>query len=464
MILNEYTNENMIKNKEILQEQYYGRNKYIDKLDQLFQEIIDIVQKNTTDIKLAKPFSNTLNAIIEMPEITKISNELSDVIKELFNFKEATVVITAFGGLNAFTISSGNLTSLLGFKKMDPYIEDSNGIHFKKKTHSLQCVIGLEMFTLNEVTGRMITAILLHEIGHNFFREYSLFYYMSKIIFATDAINILKRDIKKIKYNMANAETILDFVLIGNTFFDNIKATFTKMINKSKNTKLYPVAVQLISIFTTVKSFIDEANAFISRLQNINIFKNMMNGMNYRIQNFSSIEKIKKIPSNIVGYRNEQFADNFATSYGYGKETVEIQRVFANGNMSLFNSLLKSNAITGSIYDVFKTIDKIIFYGSDVHPESVSRAIDQLNYLKENLNNYDKKTAKKILSDIDECEKALNEFKKSITMAESVKHGRMFSAIYNNIIFATNGDIRYHLQRHIKGLNAGRHDGKYRLQ
>ena len=372
--------------------------------------------------------------------------------------------ITSPSSLNAFTVGKENLKELIGFKKNNPYVEDSNGIHFKNKTQSLQCVIGLEMFTLNEVTGRMITAVLLHEIGHNFFREYSLFYYMSKVIFITDIINVLNRDIKKIKHNIVDSETIMNFVMTGNIFSSNIRYIFTKLINAYKKTPFYPIVMQLLSILNTIKDFIDSANAFISRLQHINIFKNITTAIDYKIKDLSTVEGIKRIPGNIVGYRNEQFADNFATAYGYGKETVEIQRVFANGNMSLFNSLLNSNVITGTICDALNTIDRITFYGEDVHPESVSRAIDQLNYLKENLNNYDKKTTKKILSDIDECEKALNEFKNSITIKESAKHGKLFSAIYNNIIFATNGDLRYHLQKNIKGKNAGRHSGKYRLQ
>lgn len=365
MILNEYTNEIMIKNKELIQEQYFfKRNKNLDKIENCFERAIAI----------SRDESKSLTNIFK--DLKPIEKELSTLVKDMFNFSSSIVRFVEIGSINAYTYDLPSISFFDIFKGPEyNKVKTSDGVRYKKPVKPFDCTIGLKLIQMEGMTPRIATAILLHEIGHNFFVEDSFNYVFNKISLWI----IMLPNIVMHKYSTKQ----------------ELKSDDS--ISKMLSAKLTVLANNLAMISTIFSIFLSSP-IFIAK----GVFSGLLNKLSIPF-----LKNVDMSDSN-TDYRNEQFADNFATSYGYGKEVMQVQELFANNKTGIYvYDKAMENKISGSLLAFILNVDKIISGGisGDPHPNEVARMMDQIKYLKDQVKNVkDPKSKKILLNNIKECE------------------------------------------------------------
>ena len=100
-------------------------------------------------------------------------------------------------------------------------------------------------------------------------------------------------------------------------------------------------------------------------------------------------------------YSNELFADNFATTYGYGPEVAEFSRIFAldSTGFELLDSWNKDSKFMKTMNDMLLNYTNLFdsFNIFKDRASEITRAYDQLNYLKNNLNDIKDKKQKECI-------------------------------------------------------------------
>ena len=394
MILNEYTNENMIQNKEMIQEQYFfKRNKYLDKIEDCFEKAISIVTDNS--ISLTNIFK----------ELKPIERELSSLVKDMFNFSSSIVRFVEIGSINAYTYDIPAISFTNIFKSADyNKIKTSDGVRYKKAVKPFDCTIGIKLLQVEGMTPRIATSVLLHEIGHNFFVEESFNYVFNKISIWFTMLPMTIMHKYSVKQELKNDDSISKMISARLTVFANN-----------------------LTMISTIFSLFLSSPVFIS----MGLFNGLINKL--------LIPFLKNTDDSDynTSYRNEQFADNFATSYGYGKEVIQTQEIFANGKTGIaIYDMAMQNKISGSLLAFILNVDKIISGGisADPHPNEVARMMDQIKYLKDQVKNVkDPKEKKILLNNIKECEKLMDEVKDVINNKGYSKNSIINKLMRNNL-------------------------------
>ena len=382
MILNESINNNNYYDSlnsdynRLLNEQYYGSNKYTYQIDSIMEQAI-ILSKNK-------------NTVENNEKLQELAFKLENILVKMFNFKYVDVTFKEiFGVINAYTMENLDHEDIKNGNKYNKE-KTSTGIRYIKPIKSMNVTIGLGLLRQKEMTPRMASAVLFHEIGHNFFFEDSSVYLVNKY---TLVFVLICQALSKL-----NPIDLLRFVS------QSINGYFTNKKNMDQNskgniifTKIGNSIVNLINIENTILT-LTIGGLFTPLSKCIGNLANFLN---------------KGMKTDDPGYRNEQFADNFATSYGYGKETVQVEKMFLTSNGNKFDDMIQRNKFFGRYRDWILSSLKDCDVLADVHPDNVARCIDQMKYLEDNLKYIkDPKEKKKIKKDLEDVKKALNDVKK----------------------------------------------------
>lgn len=357
-------NEILKEQNMILQEQYYGKNKKTLEMEKVFERL----KEDCTSLS----GSNYI----------KYEKQLEKIIKELFNFKSVMVTIKDIGSINAYTYSNNlsNVSSgMLTFKEKN---KKYGGIQYTDKANrAMDVTISLEIIRKEEMTPAMLTAVLLHEIGHNFFIEDSLAFIGDELLITVSSPFNSINSFKSIR-NLINDR-------FRNTSLGKISKTIVNAINR-----LYGHISTLIVCF--------------------NLGVTLTNPIGVIINNVK-----KMIPfGNLSTYNNELFADNFATSYGYGPEVAKLANVFANNSIGVedIDNSFKTSEFSKKLFIMYK--DVLTAFNS-INPIALrsneyTRVTDQLKYLKENLKDIkNPKQKKSIEYDIKCVEATLKDFEEN---------------------------------------------------
>ena len=267
-------------------------------------------------------------------------------------------------------------------------------------------------FTTSEVM-----AVILHEIGHNFYFAFSkkntvfvniikVLATCSRLIFSP--INILKYSETTLKI-VGRFEREMRQNIIFSDFFNLIQ-----LFRDTKNNIIYFYAdtINMLTLGTLypLRSLINN----LTKLKSTNIYK---------------------IIFFINDYSSERSADNFATMHGYGADlTRALDKLgYATGNK--IKEIYLKTPLVSNLYMLNMDLTRLLISPFDVHPITISRATDQLNLLKNEANktDLDPKLRKVILSDIAECEKALKNLTNTKISIENknILRNAYFKALYN---------------------------------
>lgn len=256
-----------------------------------------------------------------------------------------------------------------------------NGFKYKNK-YAFQLVITSALFTNTNYSDREIMAIILHEIGHSFYM-------------ALDGKAIDLMDIRATIWNVNQIlQFIISFIAAFNTAMSSIDlVSAANQIVKTIKPKI-TVQKSILSIFETLfRSGIDILTILL-----------LLNGgyIPSLLMNIISKANPISLANTIFGYKDEKSADSFATMYGYGSE-------LSSALQKLVLSRKNDVRVTSKVLNIMLIPCYIIVLALDEHPDSISRAKNQIDYLeKEYANIDDKETKAEIRSQINSIKKELD--------------------------------------------------------
>ena len=406
----------------IINETYYGKNPMLLECEAAFQEMKDLLKQGKT------------------PNDSAASKKLERNIAQLFGFENARYKLLPNN------ISGNSFTTPFYWDYSKNYkdsffdlVKDKNGIRFKNPKGKT-IFIYLYNECLRNMTNEELVAIMLHEIGHNFFLVKEQINYSKQFLLNSLTLEILDyiraRGYSKQAYKDA-FEIMTKFSLriskegLTTVYYDELKSEFSKKkqnesnqrYDKIENTTVYRVyylAWKLIGTFMALPFHFIE----ILLLPLI---------MSYRYiycksQTRSSLWKEKfRVEQN---YNNEKFADAFTATYGYGAGTVS---VFSNTEKFSYtkNNVDQNIPIFRVWWYYTDCMDRYIWAFSDEHPDDVGRCLFLIEKLEYELNNNKELDASQI-----------NEIKHQTAIMKETLKNRAYYRKGIDAIFAPGWDIK----------------------
>lgn len=431
---------------ELLSEAYFGKHPELVKCEKYLEKIRLEALANFKGIHTGV----TSSMQKEMREVEKI-------FAKVFGFQEVIIELRAMGYANAYTITPRfNLDDIIkDAAKKNKRINDGKTIRYTEdSSKTLYCIAGLELFTLTKLTAAEYLSVLLHEIGHNFYyddRELSVAYRLTAGTFIMRNIFFDIMDAETLNDKLEAATYITGFIPGG----DKIRIAASKFIRKNKTLNEWNrVASNIEGGLIAVSSLF---SPFYYIYRNIRYFAKLMGKiLAGAAKAFISLPTaVLELYINGDHYKNEKFADNFTTAYGYGHETITVQKKLDFGSTSTADTIKypnsKSTRIAQALYlptDILKVTSQMIGFLGHVHPNSITRCKDQLKYLKAHERTVkDPRMKKLIQNDMKQCEKELKGLEEMYIKAN--KDQRMYaSAMFYQVSAMIGGDFKEYIPTH----------------
>lgn len=380
-------------------EVYFGtNNKELDDLQAQFTKFREPwISRGTYSIKI-----NT------DPELQKFNR----MCEKFFGFKRFALVIEPKMEKNAYTFPlSGRIDVPVDTKKY--LIKTKNGFKYNDEVNYSCMVFMNSSFVVDsKFTDREVFAIFLHEVGHNFQQNFNPASTFNGALYKI--LNLITLPYEMI-YGIMNplgqhAQAVVGSVDALNNHVIK-KADKMKKENKELVEAFY-VAKNIMSICISIMFnymvLISKALFFTGPISSIlNILFNKI---------ISTIKNPLKIILSALGYKGEKLSDEFATIYGYGPDLASaLEKTDYEGSTGLIVEDIFSNIpILNNMYDLFFLPIRFLFDPFEAHPETVSRAKNQLRMLEKELtkNGIDPRMKKEIQSNIDELNKTIDKMTK----------------------------------------------------
>lgn len=365
------------------------------------------------------------------PELLKFSQMLGD----FFGFGILSINVTMTNQINAFTIPIGTrikniVTAGRGIKLT------TSGYKFKKELDYC-CVIGIYsgLILNSKFTDGEVMAILLHEIGHNYFQELS--------------------DTNLILNNTCAIFELVFTILID--LFDNPVNIGVDIMNKSdilqslitKINRYITISFPFLrTIITFFESIIFESTKFIY---------DTVNGVAYILAPEAMIvEEFIKFgvhlafsPISYAKYVSEKGADNFASMYGYGPDLFSVTQKLETPKSYQTQKDIYLNLSPLIYYYVesIKCMCALISGQLEEHPTTVARCQDQIDMLEDTLKrgDYDPRLKKRLKEDLETCKSKMVKYKRQIEYQNSTYNiglsgnPDIWNVAYNRIMETTFG-------------------------
>ena len=312
-------------------------------------------------------------------------------VKSTFGYKTFEFEVKMSSSENAYCYSLSNQIKK-NKNKYSEYVSTSkDGFKFKNK-FSCKLVITEGLITNEFYSDREIMAIILHEIGHSFY----------------EALDGKAIDMIEIRETVYLVNSILQEIL-----------SFISMIGMFKG--ISQLANGANSIYKSIKTKVKETSGVNKMIQNlinmgVDILKIalLVSGGYIPTVIMNIISKLNPISlvNTIFGYKDEKSADSFATMYGYGAD-------LSSALQKLELSKDRGEVITNKVVDIMLLPCIILSLALDEHPDCITRAKNQLDYLEKEYDDIDDKETKaeikgqinSIKKELDKTGKILDNFK-----------------------------------------------------
>lgn len=328
---------------DLFSEAYYGKIPEFIVLEKLFDKVIEKV--NAEGLRKANP-----NKYKEMRQI-------EDIFKSVFGFKKATIYWEPFITPNAYTYS---FNVLLIYSDKKKYIEKTDkGFYDNSKSTTLAVFGYMGLFELG-LSSRELTAIILHEIGHNF--DMSPYHKIDCILNNIFSLGAYGRDLKKKKNKIDELrdDVIEDISTDGDKIYNNQKRRDKLSKNYEEAEKNSRKLSTILEIFTfPINSFNNFAAFLMMPLTNIFL---------------------------ISGKKGELFADSFATAYGYGTELISGLDKLDNSGTKYYNP---KSRIMRFLTDLQTMQFEVLIALTDVHGTTHERCQECIEKLRWDLSHND---------------------------------------------------------------------------
>ena len=415
----------------VVNEAYFGRTPGVKKIEDIFRQI-----KQKYDGQF---FTTELDT-------DPLRYKLNKTVEDVFGFAVCDVQFLPTTDVNMCTYPVGfDLTASLDFDNTT-VVEKSNGYRFKKEAgySTIICVFNGLALDPN-VTVQEVTAVFLHEVGHNFTHVavngvgyFQFAYNILATVASFGAYYLLFSNASKraqISFSdWLREQQVLNTIANGITVCWSLWCHIVKEAITYLNYKaliLNPFASVGIIVRHMKNKFIPNPNSPLSLL-------------NFLI-----------VPRQLaVGYSDEQFADSFAAMYGYGPELAScFEKMYSNHetNNTVVRGIVSRTFPWLNAYIDLVTLPAVIAITAvDEHPEFAARMSNNLRQLETDLKDkrYSPKMKARLRSDIEKCKEQLNKLKEnSISFEKDKLKGQAVYMQYQSFMLnlIDGGDIKHHL-------------------
>lgn len=310
---------------------------------------------------------------------TPLDRDLEKAIKDVFGFGYVDVFWSDAPSLigGPYTIPNATIFHINESKSFT-YGKNSRG--FYDKDHELHCVIHInrDVIVNAHLTSAELTAVLLHEIGHNF--DYS-------------------------PYKM-----LLAMISVLQLLYGNIAVLSNWAISElAPLSSLYPRLRNLDAVIADVLPPFRYFTRFLYAIGS--------GATKFTLAALSPLNFITNIPialinspftyiANIFTRKGERFADSFAAMYGYGPEIASgLDKII--GEAMGMNDITYNIPVLKTLYDLSLLNQEIVTFALGGHESNQRRMINMMNMLKKDLEdpNISPSMKKEIRREIDRSQK-----------------------------------------------------------
>ena len=344
-------------------ETYFGKSKELEIIEKSFDKAIQSKDK------------------IDASSLGVVAKQL----QKKFGFDNVSIGIDKSPGLNAYTY-----IDIADIKKMK--IKTSEGYKaLPGNTCSILVVFSPAMLT-GVLSGKELTAITLHEIGHQFASKRIL--NSSSLRYMASYIRGLSELDKIIRIASQETNSIADMFMMIRRVISKLTEDAVFAIKYVINTLILLKDILKTPTLKDTYNLIGDSTKF-NRI------------MNY-INNFDKVKKPIKVHD-----LEEEMADSFATIYGYGPELASaLTKIEASDIDEEFDPYDNSFYNLYIYIPIYTLLSYICTTDSGIAIQTSRRVYAQLLTLRKEMNdiNTDAKTKKRILADIDELEKVYGKY------------------------------------------------------
>lgn len=320
---------------------YFGKTKEVLKIEEGFQKLIEIYQKNP--VLLSKDFTNQIRVIEN--SISKFVN-CEDTVLEVGNATFATVPV--YLTLDDFFLKSyGDQET---FKRT---ITDSTGVRFLEPKGKTLFIMISPVHLLNLSAGEL-TAIILHELGHNLELQHLKTVHNVLGLFSFQyLVALLVTNIMKACYKIVNTDMISKDIVTKLTFLLSIPKLFIQLVLQILS-KILPTSI-------------------ITALANILVL--LKSGSHINGQIFI----IKKLFAATAGYDGEKYSDAYASAFGYAPELASGLRKLNMKDLDKALNHIPFFTVYASVRVLLNDCLRIFFVP---HPSELNRILNNIQYLE----------------------------------------------------------------------------------
>lgn len=347
----------------VVNETYFGKSKELELIEKSFDKAIQSKDK------------------IDAASLGTVAKQL----QKKFGFDNVSIGIDKSPGLNAYTY-----IDIADLKKMK--IKTSEGYKaLPGNTCSILVVFSPAMLT-GVLSGKELTAITLHEIGHQFASKRIL--NSSSLRYMASYIRGLSELDKIIRIASQETNSIADMFMMIRRVISKLTEDAVFAIKYVINTLILLKDILKTPTLKDTYNLIGDS----TKLNRI---------MNY-IKNFDMVKRPMRVHD-----LEEEMADSFATIYGYGPELAsaltKIEASDIDDNFDTYDNSFYNLYIYIPIYTL---LSYICTSDAGVAIQTSRRVYAQLLTLRKEMNDIktDAKTKKRILADIDELEKVYGKY------------------------------------------------------
>lgn len=421
---------------EILNEAYFGKTKDVLNIEKAISAFRKKYAKSD-NYHIYELDDTDFNAM----QKDKLKRNIEKAFEDCFGFGVCELTIYGNVMMNAFTIPVGQRFDTDNRKAL---IVTPSGYKYDRSADFaliIGCFAGL--MCNYKYTDAEVTAILLHEVGHNFSGSVNhrigiLEGVCKTFNFLTAMINLcILNPFPLMVYNNSVAKWLIDFE--------------KKLYKEYPNLMLFKDSVLYWINF--YRNLINELN-FVSKA--INFLAIPVNYINIII-NFLLQKVIGMLlyPSRIFhefyGYSDEKFADQFATMYGYGPELASAMEKTPSFNYGLATQkLFEDNLpILSAMYDLTTFPLMAIITALDPHPANIERLESSIRVLKVEAQYCNPGMRSRLNKDIAILERQRDEYFLSVKAIrrkdQQINPGYFSKSYYAALYGIFGGDMRHHV-------------------
>lgn len=376
-------------------EDYYGKTPYLLKAEKVLESLMTLVKQNPLDDYTNHPLN------IKLQKLLQKQFGFKDVFILWFQDSKKRRTAKTFSSVNIFS----GLIDETRFKNKKDGFYDTN--------HKLICCITISISNMvyADISAEECMAILLHEIGHNF--DYSINHAISTIlgivgsasrIVSKKSIVIGKRYDPESDTTTLYRTTIpiidLEQVIYLAGVATPIRKTYAKFISLiDKLLNKFPFAKKVENVFGELISYYDKMYYMITSFRNL---KNLPRQILLTpLSAYAQIFVIRK---------NEEFADSFATMYGYGPSLMTgLTKLDYTAVMNLQDTEIGNNPVVKALLDITMLESCICSFFLSGHGTDEQRIMQQIKFVKKEISNgnYPPSIKEELKNQVNELEEIL---------------------------------------------------------